>query len=322
VRIPEAQIAQIVDRLEIVDVVAEYTALRPRGGRHWGLCPFHTEKTPSFTVSPDKSAFYCFGCGKGGGLIQFVMDVEQIPFPEAVRMLAERAGVQLETEQRPAGAITRREYVELNRRLADTFRHVLRTSAEAAAARAYLAQRGIGQQAAAAFKLGWAPAERGWLLRFLRGKQFSAQFLAQSGLFGRRGGDGQELAALFHARLMFPIANARGEVLAFGGRTLAAEGVPKYVNSAETPFFRKQEQMFGLNHALPPPDELIAEYAAAYGDEPGDIGWYRALAAYKFGVISGFNLMLHRTGKRPDESWEQTALSIPGLMRRALALLG
>ena len=130
-RIPEAQIAQIVDRLEIVDVVAEYTALRPRGGRHWGLCPFHTEKTPSFTVSPDKSAFYCFGCGKGGGLIQFVMDVEQLSFPEAVRMLAERAGVQLETEQRPAGAITRREYVELNRRLADTFRHVLRTSAEA-----------------------------------------------------------------------------------------------------------------------------------------------------------------------------------------------
>ena len=250
-RIPEAQIAQIVDRLEIVDVVAEYTALRPRGGRYWGLCPFHTEKTPSFTVSPDKSAFYCFGCGKGGGLIQFVMDVEQLPFPEAVRMLAERAGVQLEAEQRPAGAITRREYVELNRRIADTFQHVLRTFAEAAAARAYLAQRGIGQQAVAAFKLGWAPAGRGWLLRFLRGKQFSAQFLAQSGLFGRRGDDGQELAALFRARLMFPIINARGEVLAFGGRTLAAEGVPKYVNSAETPFFRKQEQLFGLNHALP-----------------------------------------------------------------------
>lgn len=250
-RIPEAQIAQIVDRLEIVDVVAEYTALRPRGGRHWGLCPFHTEKTPSFTVSPDKSAFYCFGCGKGGGLIQFIMDVEQLPFPEAVRMLAERAGVQLEAEQRPPGAITRREYVELNRRIADTFRHVLRTSAEAAAARAYLAQRGIEQQAAAAFKLGWAPAARGWLLRFLRDKQFSVRFLAQSGLFGRRGGDGQELAALFRARLMFPIVNARGEVLAFGGRTLAAEGVPKYVNSAETPFFRKQEQLFGLNHALP-----------------------------------------------------------------------
>ena len=251
-RIPEAQIAQIVDRLDIVDVVAEYSALRQRGGRYWGLCPFHTEKTPSFTVSADKSAFYCFGCGKGGGLIQFVMDVEQLPFPEAVRLLAERAGVQLEAEQRPAGAISRGEYVELNSRIAETFHHVLRTSGEAAAARAYLEQRGIGPQAVAAFKLGWAPAAHGWLLKFLRRKQFSDQFLAQSGLFTRRGGDpAAELRALFWGRLMFPIVNARGEVLAFGGRTLAVEGGPKYVNSAETPFFRKHEQLFGLNHALP-----------------------------------------------------------------------
>ena len=255
-RIPEAQIAQIVDRLDIVDVVGEYSALRQRGGRYWGLCPFHAEKTPSFTVSADKSAFYCFGCGKGGGLIQFVMDAEQLSFPEAVRMLAERAGVQLETEQRPAGAISRREYVELNSRIAETFHHVLRTTGEAAPARDYLEQRGIGSQAVAAFKLGWAPAAHGWLLRFLRGKQFSDRFLAQSGLFTRRGGDtggagAAELRALFWRRLMFPIVNARGEVLAFGGRTLAAEGGPKYVNSAETPFFRKHEQLFGLNHALP-----------------------------------------------------------------------
>ena len=107
-----------------------------------------------------------------------------------------------------------------------------------------------------AFKLGWAPAAHGWLLKFLRSKQFSDQFLAQSGLFTRRGGDtagaaAAELRALFWGRLMFPIVNARGEVLAFGGRTLAAEGAPKYVNSAETPFFRKNEQLFGLNHALP-----------------------------------------------------------------------
>ena len=255
-RIPEAQIAQIVDRLDIVDVVGEYSALRQRGNRYWGLCPFHAEKTPSFTVSADKSAFYCFGCGKGGGLIQFVMDVEQLPFPEAVRMLAERAGVQLEAEQRPAGAISRREYVELNSRIAETFHHVLRTFGEAAPARDYLEQRGIGPQALAAFKLGWAPAAHGWLLKFLRSKQFSDQFLAQSGLFTRRGGDTgaaapAELRALFWGRLMFPIVNARGEVLAFGGRTLAAEGGPKYVNSAETPFFRKSEQLFGLNHALP-----------------------------------------------------------------------
>ena len=255
-RIPEAQIAQIVDRLSIVDVVGEYSTLRQRGNRYWGLCPFHTEKTPSFSVSADKAAFYCFGCGKGGGLIQFVMDAEQLPFPEAVRMLAERAGVQLEAEQRPTGAISRREYVELNSRIAETFHHVLRTTGEAAPARDYLKQRGIGPQAVAAFKLGWAPAAHGWLLQFLRSKQFSDRFLAQSGLFTRRGGatggaSAAELRALFWGRLMFPIVNARGEVLAFGGRTLAAEGAPKYVNSAETPFFRKNEQLFGLNHALP-----------------------------------------------------------------------
>ncbi len=276
-RIPEAQIAQIVDRLEIVEVVAEYTALRPRGGRYWGLCPFHTEKTPSFTVSPDKSAFYCFGCGKGGGLIQFVMDAEQLSFPEAVRLLAERAGVELQAEQRPAGAVTRREYVELNSRIADSFHHVLRTSAEAAAARAYLERRAIGGQAVAAFKLGWAPAARGWLLRFLRGKQFSDRFLAQTGLFGSRGGT--EPSALFWGRLMFPIINARGEVLAFGGRTLAAEGGPKYVNSAETPFFRKHEQMFGLNHALPrlrsaarPAQRAAAPAATAAQEAPAATG--------------------------------------------------
>ena len=287
-RIPEAQIAQIVDRLDIVDVVGEYTALRQRGNRYWGLCPFHTEKTPSFSVSADKAAFYCFGCGKGGGLIQFVMDVEQFPFPEAVRMLAERAGVQLETEQRPAGAISRREYVELNSRIAETFHHVLRTSAEAAPARDYLGQRGIGPQAATAFKLGWAPAAHGWLLKFLRSKQFSDQFLAQSGLFTRRGGDTggaapAELRALFWGRLMFPIVNARGEVLAFGGRTLAAEGAPKYVNSAETSFFRKNEQLFGLNHALP----LLRAGALRRGGTGPVAGARPTVAAGTSGVPAG-----------------------------------
>ena len=291
-RIPEAQISQIVDRLDIVDVVGEYSALRQRGGRYWGLCPFHTEKTPSFTVSADKSAFYCFGCGKGGGLIQFVMDVEQLSFPEAVRMLAERAGVQLETEQRPAGAISRHEYVELNSRIAKTFHHVLRTSAEAAPARDYLEQRGIGPQAVTAFKLGWAPAAHGWLLKFLRSKQFSDQFLAQSGLFTRRGGETggaapAELRALFWGRLMFPIVNARGEVLAFGGRTLAAEGAPKYVNSAETPFFRKNEQLFGLNHALPLLRGGAHRGPATTGTSGGSAGGTGAVPA-RVAVVEGY----------------------------------
>ena len=252
-RVPDAQIAQILGRVDIVEVVGEYTALRQRGGRYWGLCPFHSEKTPSFTVSADKSAYYCFGCGKGGGLIQFVMDLEGQSFPDTLRALAERAGIELEAERGPSDAISRREYVDLNSRLAATFHHLLRTSAEAAPARAYLQGRGIGGDAVADFQLGWAPAAAGWLLRFLHGKQYSDRFLGQSGLFVARreaaGGAAPELRGLFRARLTFPIANARGEVLAFGGRTLAGDGVPKYVNSAETPFFRKNEQLFGLDRA-------------------------------------------------------------------------
>ena len=252
-RVPEAQIAQILGRTDIVEVVGEYTALRQRGGRFWGLCPFHSEKTPSFTVSADKAAFYCFGCGKGGGLIQFVMDVERLSFPEALRALAERAGIELEAERGPSDAIARREYVELNSRIATTFHHLLRTSAEAAPARAYLRERGLGGDAVADFRLGWAPAAPDWLLRFLHGKQYSDRFLSQSGLFVARreaaGGGASGLRGLFRARLMFPIASARGEVIAFGGRTLGGDGVPKYVNSAETPFFRKNEQLFGLDRA-------------------------------------------------------------------------
>ena len=252
-RVPEAQIAHILGRTDIVEVVGEYTALRQRGGRYWGLCPFHSEKTPSFTVSPDKSAFYCFGCGKGGGVTQFVMDVEGLSFPEALRTLAERAGIELEAERGPSDAISRREYVELNSRIAATFHHLLRTSAEAAPARAYLQERGIGNDAVADFKLGWSPAAAGWLLRFLHGKQYSDRFLGQSGLFVARreaaGAAAPGLRGLFRARLMFPIASARGEVIAFGGRTLGGDGVPKYVNSSETPFFRKNEQLFGLDRA-------------------------------------------------------------------------
>ena len=252
-RVPEAQIAQILGRTDIVEVVGEYTALRQRSGRFWGLCPFHSEKTPSFTVSADKAAFYCFGCGKGGGVIQFVMDVEGLSFPEALRALAERAGIELEAERGPSDAVSRREYVELNSRIAATFHHLLRTHEQAAPARDYLQERGIGSGAVADFKLGWAPAASGWLLRFLHGKQYSDRFLSQTGLFVAPreavGGASPGLRALFRARLMFPIASARGEVIAFGGRTLAGEGVPKYVNSAETPFFRKNEQLFGLDRA-------------------------------------------------------------------------
>jgi DNA primase len=247
VRIPQEQIKEIVDRLSIVEVVREYVALEQRGDRFWGLCPFHGEKTASFTVSNDREAYYCFGCSRGGGLVQFVMDVEDLGFREAMELLAERAGVTIEAgPTSDGGAPPRKSYVDLCTRLAGALQHLYQTSEEAAEARRYVAERGIDATAAEHFRLGWAPSQPGWLHGFLRKKNYSDDFLLQSGLFVKR--DGQ-MRAIFWRRLMFPISNARGEVLAFGGRSLR-DGGPKYVNSAESPFFHKAEHLYGLDLAL------------------------------------------------------------------------
>ena len=248
-RVPQELINEILDRLSIVDVAKKYVALEPRGGRFWGLCPFHTEKTASFTVSEERAAFYCFGCNRGGGLVQFVMDVEQLGFREAIELLAERAGVDLRGVAGGGGGeagVPRHTYVDLCNRLAGTFHHLFLTGAEASAARSYVAGRGIDKKAVERFRIGWAPRQAGWLHRFLRNKNYSDEFLLQSGLFVQR--DGQ-IRAIFWGRVMFPISNARGEVIAFGGRSLE-EGGPKYVNSAESAMFRKAEQLYGLDLAL------------------------------------------------------------------------
>ena len=219
-------------------VVSEYVHLEKKGGRLWGLCPFHSEKTPSFTVDPDKSVFYCFGCHKGGSIFTFIMEMEKLSFVEAVKLLAEKAGVQIEVEE---GDSKRREaYLELYRRVSGTFQHMLANHAEGSRARSYLESRGLGQESWSAFKLGYAPGDRTWLYKFLREKSFSDEFLRASGLFS-----GREGTALFRGRIVFPIHNHRGEVVAFGARTLSPNIQPKYLNSPETEWFRKRETLYG-----------------------------------------------------------------------------
>ena len=235
--------AEILSRLDITQVVGEYVGLRKRGGRLWGLCPFHTEKTPSFTVNPDKGIFYCFGCHKGGDLFTFVMEIEKIDFREALRVLAEKAGVELQ-ERAGSGDGAREALLELNRRVAGTFQWFLKEKAEAAGAREYLRGRGFGQEILERFGLGYAPMAGRWLGRFLLGKGYSVEFLARTGLF-RQGGD---LQALFRGRVMFPISSPRGDVVGFGGRILAGSG-PKYINSPETTLFQKRRALFGLHQA-------------------------------------------------------------------------
>jgi len=244
-RIPESQIQAIADKLNIADIVGEYVSLKSQGGRLWGLCPFHGEKTPSFSVAPDKGLFYCFGCQKGGNLFTFVMEMEKLTFMEAAKFLAEKAGVSLVLGDDNREELKRDALKELHDRVAGSLHYILRERPEAAEARRYLQARGLTMETLEAFKIGYAPADRLWLYAFLSKRSYSSEFLAASGLFSAK----NPRAALYSNRIIFPITDQHGRVIALGGRTLDESG-PKYMNSPETEIFRKGENLFGLDKAL------------------------------------------------------------------------
>jgi DNA primase len=245
-RIPESTLSEIREHLDIAEVIGEHVALQRKGGRYWGLCPFHQEKSPSFTVTPDKGVFYCFGCHKGGTVFDFVMEAEKVPWRDAVEILAKKAGIEIPREDDDQGGIKRETFFELHRRVAGSFHWLLTESPQAQPARQYLERRGVSQETLVKFQLGYAPPDRDWLLRFLTQKSYSADFLSRTGLFIENARS--RSASLFADRIMFPISNARGEIIAFGGRALG-EGHPKYLNSPETAFFRKGENLFGMDKA-------------------------------------------------------------------------
>lgn len=248
-RIPERLIQEIISRTDIVRVVGEYVRLERKGARWVGLCPFHAEKTPSFGVNEDKGFFYCFGCKKGGDAITFVKEIERCGYVEAVERLAEKAGVVLsyegEDDPEERRAAERKDSLyELYERLAKTFQHLLVNDERGRPALEYARRRGLGEQVIQARRLGYAPPDRSWLYRFLRSKSYSDEFLADSGLFSRKYKD----TAIFSDRLMFPIMDPRGRVIAFGGRVLSGDG-PKYINSPETAIYKKHETLYGLDSA-------------------------------------------------------------------------
>jgi DNA primase len=248
-RIPESTLSEIRDRLDIAEVIGETVTLQRRGGRYWGLCPFHQEKSPSFTVTPDKGVFYCFGCQKGGTIFDFVMEVEKVPWRDAVELLAKKAGIEIPREDEQRDGINRESFLELYRRVAGSFHWLLMEGQQGEAARSYLESRGLRRETMEAFQIGYAPIDREWLFKFLVQKSYSADFLGKVGLFidSERGRGG----AFFSGRITFPIANARGEIIAFGGRAMG-DAQPKYLNSPETAFFRKGENIFGLDKAAQP----------------------------------------------------------------------
>ncbi len=249
-RIASETVDAVNQRADIVAIVGEYTRLEHRGDDWWGCCPFHNEKTPSFHVIPERKMYHCFGCGKGGGPVTFVMEMEKLTFVEAVESLAKKAGIEVIYEgDNSAPDIpkdnTKELLAALYERVAGSFHYLLTQSPQGQAALKYLEGRHVAAEIIEKFKLGYAPADRRWLHDFLSKKGYSRDFLEKSGLFSKKYTE----VAFFSDRLMFPINNRKGQVVAFGGRILNGEG-PKYLNSGDLPQYKKGETLFAFDHAL------------------------------------------------------------------------
>jgi DNA primase len=249
--IPEDKISEIKNAADIVDIVSEAVLLKKAGKNHVGLCPFHSEKTPSFTVSPDKQIFYCFGCGTGGNVFSFLMKQEGLSFPEAVKRLAKRYGIDIPVRPlSPAekNKISEREgLLDINRRAMDFFHQNLLDGSTGRKARSYFDKRGITNNTIDRFKLGYAPDGWDHLLNFFLNKRISPSILEKSGLIlpkKNRSGYYDR----FRNRIIFPIFDANNQVVGFGGRVLD-DSLPKYLNSPETPVYNKGRSLYGIQRA-------------------------------------------------------------------------
>ncbi|WP_322759319.1 DNA primase [Frankia sp. Cr2] len=251
-RIRDADVAAVRDRSPIADIIGDYVQLRPvSSGQLRGLCPFHDEKTPSFNVRPQVGAYHCFGCGVGGDVIAFVRAIDALSFPEAVERLARRAGITLSYE---GGGVTSRVVTSQRQRLLDAHRAAAEfyaerlSAADAGEGWAFLAARGFDQHAVSRFGVGYAPAGWDTLTRHLLGRHFTAAELVLGGL-AKQSSRGS-LIDRFHRRLVWPIRDLAGDVVGFGARRLAADDPgPKYLNTPETPLFKKASLLYGADLA-------------------------------------------------------------------------
>jgi DNA primase len=241
---------QLKSSLDIVKVVGEYVRLRRAGtsGRYTGLCPFHQEKTPSFGVHQGRQFYKCFGCSAGGDVFKFVMEIEGLTFPEALKLLAERNGIPIpqRTEFTTAESKLRAVLLDMHALASGRFQDALR-SPQGAEARDYLTRRGVSQEIIGAFELGYSDPSGQSLARLFAERGFSAEQIEASGLVRKRDTGGYY--DTFRGRLMFPIHNESGKVIAFGGRALGQEDQPKYLNSPETPIYRKTSVLYNLHRA-------------------------------------------------------------------------
>jgi DNA primase len=278
-------IDRVKDAVDMVELVGARSDLRRVGTRWTGLCPFHDERTPSFSVNAENKLYHCFGCGESGDAIKFVEMTEGLDFKETVEMLAERYGVELKREQEDPNAEARRRRRErllaLVDRTAAYYERVLWESPEAGKAREYLAGRGLGDEVLRTFRVGYAPSAWDRVIMAAQRDGFSQEELAAAGL-GQRGRQGG-FYDRFRARIMFPLADPRGKVLGFGARALRDEQTPKYVNTSENELYHKGRQLFGIDHARGP--------AARAGRVVAVEGYTDVLALHQAGVTEAVAIM-------------------------------
>ena len=257
---PSAWLDELLHKNDIVSVISEYVELKPKGRRLWACCPLHGEKTPSFSVSPDKQLFHCFGCHAGGTVIQFLMAMERLTFYEAVQQLANRANMELPNEINDRELQKQRAYrkrlTEANSAAARYFNSCFTDPELGKPAREYAAKRGLNAEIITRFGIGYAPDTWDSLLKHLKGKGYSEQELVDAGLLVHNVERGT-VYDTFRGRLIFPILGVTGDVLGFGARTMKDEK-PKYINTGDTPVYNKRNNLYGLNlHRNEKLDDLI-----------------------------------------------------------------
>jgi DNA primase len=249
-RIPENVIEAVRSHHDIVDVVGRYVHLKKSGRNFVGLCPFHSEKSPSFSVSQEKQMFYCFGCGVGGNVFTFLMESEGWTFIESVKQLAEEAHIALPENEAadPERNVTRDKMLEAHELTAKWYQHLLLHTDHGQKALEYLKQRGLTLETIETFRVGFAPASWDALAQFLHKRRFPFPLMEEAGLLSRKN-DGSGYVDRFRGRVMFPICDSQGKVIAFGGRALEPGQQPKYLNSPETPLFNKSRNLYNLHLA-------------------------------------------------------------------------
>lgn len=250
-KVSEETIEKIRRATDIVDIVGEYVQLKKQGRSFFGLCPFHGEKTPSFSVAPDKQIYYCFGCHNGGNVFSFLMEIEGYTFLETIALLGEKADIDLPDLNleggHKEGKDDHSEMLKAHELLRQYYHSCLLTTNAGTNALNYLQERGFNQETIEKFQLGYAPNEWEMATNFLVKRGFSASVMEKAGLFSKRAFDGKYFDR-FRSRIMFPICDARGRSIAFGGRALG-DGEPKYLNSPETPVFTKSKTLYGFHIA-------------------------------------------------------------------------